>query len=139
MEQGDKELVQQTFSAVAPRADEAAAMFYNRLFEIAPTVRPLFKADLKDQGKKLMKMLATAVAGLDNLNALVPAVQELGKRHIDYGVKAEHYPPVGEALLWTLGQALGDDWTPETAAAWTNVYGVLSDTMIEAAYPVAAE
>ena len=134
----ERELVQRSFAAVAPIADQAAEMFYNRLFEIAPEARELFKGDMKSQGNKLMKMLATAVAGLNDMDALVPAVQELGRRHVKYGAQPEHYKPVGEALIWTLEKGLGDKFTPAVRNAWVTTYGVLSDAMIAAAYPQAA-
>ena len=134
MQDNAVELVQSTFAKVAPIADQAAAMFYARLFEIAPEVRPLFKADLTEQGAKLMQMIGTAVASLTNLDALVPVAQDLAKRHIDYGVTKEHYAVVGEALIWTLEQGLGAAFTADVKQAWVDVYGLLSSVMIEAAY-----
>lgn len=129
------ELIRSSWRQVTPIAETAAALFYERLFTIAPEVKPLFKTDLKDQGVKLMKMLGTVVGKLHDLEALVPAAQALAARHVDYGVKAEHYAPVGAALLWTLGKGLGDDFTPEVEAAWSEAYGLLSGAMIAAAYP----
>jgi hemoglobin-like flavoprotein len=126
-------LVQQSFAKVAPIAEPAAALFYDRLFTLDPSLRPLFKGDMKEQGKKLMSMLNIAVAGLSDLNKIVPAVQQLGRRHTDYNVKPEHYTTVGEALLWTLEQGLGDAFTPEVKNAWATVYGIVSKTMIDAA------
>lgn len=134
MQDNAVELVQSTFAKVAPIADQAAAMFYARLFEIAPEVRPLFKADLTEQGAKLMQMIGTAVASLTNLDALVPVAQDLAKRHVDYGVTKEHYAVVGEALIWTLEQGLGAAFTADVKQAWVDVYGLLSSVMIEAAY-----
>ena len=125
----EKVLVQSSFKKVLPISEQAAELFYNRLFEIDPALRPLFKSDMKEQGKKLMQMLATAVRGLDNLEALAPAVKDLGARHVGYGVKDEHYQTVATALLWTLEKGLGPDFTPETREAWIVVYGVLSSTM----------
>lgn len=133
MNADEKQLVRETFALVKPIAAEAAALFYSRLFEIAPAVRSLFKHDMDEQGKKLMQMIGVAVANLDNLDVLVPAVEALGARHHGYGVTAAHYAPVGEALLWTLEQGLGDAFSPDERAAWTTVYGVLSTTMISAA------
>lgn len=135
----DRIRVQDTFEAVKPISDKAAALFYGRLFEIAPEMKPMFKGDMEEQGRKLMKMLAIAVAGLNDLGMLVPAVQKLGRDHIAYGVREEHFAPVGEALLWTLGQGLGSRFTPEVEESWKKVYGILADTMIAAAYPQAAE
>ena len=127
------ELVQATWAKCVPIAETAADLFYGKLFELDPELKPLFKTDIKEQGAKLMQMINTAVNGLTNLEAIVPAVQDLGKRHVDYGVKASHYGTVAEALLWTLGQGLGDDFTDEVKEAWTAVYGVLAKVMLEAA------
>lgn len=126
-------LVQESWAMVEPIADTAAELFYGRLFETAPEVKPLFSGDMKAQGKKLMAMITVAVKGLSNLEAIVPAVQELGKRHLKYNVKEEHYAVVGSSLLWTLEQGLGEAFTPDTKEAWISVYGVLSSTMIDAA------
>ncbi len=128
-----KHLVQSSFAKVAPIAETAADLFYQRLFELDPGLRPLFKQDMREQKKKLMQMLAAAVHGLDDLNALVPAVRDLGAHHAGYGVQDEHYDTVGEALLWTLDKGLGEDFTPETKEAWVVVYGVLAGTMKDAA------
>jgi nitric oxide dioxygenase len=126
-------LVQQSFAKVSPIAEQAADLFYGRLFEIAPEVRPLFKNDMKAQGQKLMSTIALAVTSLDELPALLPVVQNLGRRHAGYGVTDDHYDIVGQALLWTLEKGLGADFTAETKAAWTEVYGVLADAMKSAA------
>jgi nitric oxide dioxygenase len=126
-------LVKESFAKVAPIAPQAAALFYGRLFEIAPEVKPLFKGDMTEQGRKLMQVLATAVGGLDRLADLVPTVQALGKRHAGYGVSDAHYDKVAEALLWTLGEGLGDGFTPAVKDAWVEVYTVLADTMKQAA------
>jgi hemoglobin-like flavoprotein len=126
--------VQESFAKVAPISEQAAALFYGRLFEIAPAVKPLFRGDMAEQGRKLMATLAVVVNGLDNLAAILPAASALAKRHVQYGVQAADYTSVGEALLWTLERGLGDDWTPELAAAWATAYGVLSNYMIDEAY-----
>jgi len=133
--------IQESFTKVAPISEQAAALFYGRLFEIAPAVKPLFAGDLKEQGRKLMATLAVVVNGLSELKSVLPTASALAKRHVDYGVKAADYKPVGEALLWTLQQGLGAQWTPELAAAWGAAYTVLSDFMIGEAYgrSVAAE
>jgi len=131
-------LVQDSFSKVAPISETAAALFYGRLFEIAPEVKPMFRGDIREQGKKLMGTLAVVVGGLTNLGSILPAASRLAKLHVDYGVKAEHYAPVGAALLWTLEQGLGDAWTPDLANAWTAAYATLSGYMISEAYGVAA-
>ncbi len=126
-------LIQSSFAKVAPIADQAATLFYGRLFEIAPEVKPLFKSDITEQGQKLMGTLAVVVQGLNALEAIVPVAEALARRHVDYGVKAAHYAPVGAALIWTLEQGLGDDFTPETRAAWVEAYTLLSSVMIAAA------
>ena len=134
-------MVQQSFSKVAPIADQAAVLFYDRLFEIAPQVKTMFPADMTEQRKKLMATLAVVVNGLSNLEAILPAASALAQRHVAYGAKAEHYPVVGAALLWTLEKGLGEAWTADVAAAWTAAYTTLSGFMIEQAYgrPQAAE
>ena len=128
------ELVQKSFSRVAPISDKAAALFYGRLFEIAPEVKPFFRGDMAEQGRKLMATLAVVVNGLTHLETILPAASALAKRHVGYGVKASHYAPVGAALLWTLEQGLGPAWTPELAVAWTAAYTTLSGFMIGEAY-----
>lgn len=128
-----KTLVQDSWAKVVPISDTAAELFYGRLFEIDPALKPLFAgASMKEQGKKLMQMITVAVKGLDNLGELVPAAQALGKRHNGYGVKDAHYDTVGTALLWTLEKGLGEHFTPETRTAWTITYTVLSTTMKDA-------
>ena len=126
--------VQESFAKVVPISEQAAALFYGRLFEIAPEVKPLFRGDMKEQGRKLMATLAVVVNGLGNLEAILPAASALAKRHVSYGVKAAHYAPVGAALLWTLERGLGPQWTPQLAADWGEAYGVLADFMIGEAY-----
>jgi hemoglobin-like flavoprotein len=134
-------LVQESFSKVAPISETAAVIFYDRLFEVAPSVKAMFPADMTEQRKKLMMMLAAVVNGLGNLESILPAASALATRHVSYGAKAEHYPVVGGALLWTLEKGLGEAWTPEVADAWTAAYGTLSGYMISEAYgrPQAAE
>ena len=132
-------LIQESFKKVAPISDAAAEIFYTRLFEIAPEVKPFFKGDIKEQGSKLMATLGVVVNGLRDLDKIVPVAQELAVKHIDYGVTAEHYTPVGEALIYTLDKGLGDDFTPELKDAWVGAYTTLSGVMIEAAYPATPE
>lgn len=131
-------LVKDSFAKVAPIAEQAAELFYGKLFELNPAYKELFTGDMKEQGRKLMTMIATAVNSLDRLEEIVPAVQDLGRRHVGYGVKSEDYAVVAEALLWTLEKGLGDDFTDDVKAAWIEVYTVLSDTMIKAAEEMAA-
>ena len=125
-------LVQTSFAQVAPIAATAADLFYGRLFEIAPQVRAMFPDDLREQKKKLMAMLGTAVGNLHKLETILPAVKDLGQRHKGYGVTAAHYAPVGAALLWTLEKGLGPDFTPEVKAAWTETYTALAGVMTAA-------
>ena len=127
------ELVKQSWAQVVPISDKAAELFYGKLFELDPSVRSLFSGDMEEQGRKLMKMIGTAVNALDRLDDVVPAVQDLGVRHIAYGVKDEHYGTVGAALLWTLETGLGEAFTEPTKEAWATVYGVLAETMKSAA------
>ena len=126
-------LVQESWQKVLPIAPQAAENFYNTLFELDPSLKPLFKSNIVDQGNKLMTMLDTAVKLLNSPDKLIPAVQKLGARHLDYGVKTQHYDTVGKALLNTLETGLGDEFTTPVKRAWTAIYKVLSKTMIDAA------
>ena len=132
------ELVQQSWQKVVPIQSEAATLFYTRLFDTDPALRPLFKGDLPEQGHKLMNMISVAVRGLSRLDALVPAVRDLGKRHRAYGVQPEHYSTVAASLLWTLERGLGDAFTSEVKEAWTTAYSVLAATMQQGAAAGAA-
>ena len=125
-------LIQQSFAKVDPIRDQAAELFYNRLFELDPSVRKLFPDDMTEQKKKLMTTLAFVVASLNRLEDIVPAVQTLGRSHGGYGVAEKDYDTVGAALLWTLERGLGDGWRPDVAGAWTSAYGLLAGVMIEA-------
>ena len=129
-------MVQESFKKVVPIAGTAADLFYDRLFEIAPEVRTMFPDDLAEQKKKLIGMLATAVTNLHQVDKIIPAVEDLGKRHVAYGVTAKHYEPVGAALLWTLEKGLGPDFTPPLKAAWTETYMTLAGVMQNAAATV---
>ena len=129
-------LVQKSFAMVAPIADQAAALFYDRLFTLDPALRPMFRGDISEQGKKLMATLAVAVNGLKRPEKIIPTVQHLGRKHAGYGVRPEHYAVVGEALLWTLDKGLGDAFTLETEEAWTAAYTLLATVMQEAAAEV---
>ena len=130
------EMVQSSWKKVIPIREQAAELFYGRLFELDPKLKSLFSGDMKEQGRKLTTMIATAVNGLNDLEAIVPAVQDLGKRHVDYGVSAEDYDTVGAALIWTLGQGLGDEFNSELESAWVTTYSLLADTMKQAASTV---
>lgn len=132
-------LVKESWAKVVPISETAAELFYGKLFELDPSVKSLFKTnDMKEQGRKLMAILNTAVNALDKLDTIVPAIQAMGKRHVDYGVKDEHYDTVGEALIWTLAEGLKDDFTNDTKTAWIEVYTLVADTMKAAAAEQAA-
>jgi hemoglobin-like flavoprotein len=126
--------VQDSFELVKPRAEGVATLFYARLFEIDPSLEKLFPPEMSNQRVVLMKTLTVAVAGLKDLDSLVPVLQQLGRNHCNYNVTEEMYATVGEALLWTLNEGLGPEFTPEVKEAWTAVFGIMADTMIKAAY-----
>jgi len=130
--------VQDSFSLVLPIADQAASIFYKKLFELDPSLEALFSGDMEEQGKKLMKMLGAAVNGLNNLEELTPVVQELGKRHVNYGVKDKDYDVVGGALLYTLETGLGEGYSEEVKDGWVTAYTLLATVMKEAASEVPA-
>ena len=115
-------LIKESFDIVAPIADTAAELFYARLFELDPSLRPLFRSDMKDQGRKLMAMLGVAVANARRPEALRAPLEQLAKRHVAYGVRIEHFDTVGAALLWTLEQGLGDRFTADMHEAWGALY-----------------
>lgn len=125
--------VQRTFSLVAPIKEKAAELFYNRLFTLDPSLKPLFKGNITEQGRKLMAALATVVMGLTDLPKIVPIAQDMARRHVGYGVKDSHYDTVGSALLWTLEQGLGKEFTPDVREAWTAAYTTLASVMKAAA------
>ena len=127
-------LVQDSFAKVVPIADAAAGLFYGRLFALDPATQPLFaKADMAEQGQKLMATRGMVVAGLARPATVVPAAQALAVRHVAYGVTEAQYATVGAALLWTLSQGLGAGFTPEVEAAWAAAYALLSGVMLDAA------
>jgi len=126
-------LVKESWAKIAPNAHQVGDLFYTRLLEVYPELNPLFEGDLGEQGSKLMAMIGRAVDALDDLSPLVPTLMALGARHRDYGVKQEDYPKLADALLWTLQQGLGKDFTPELMVAWVGVYGTLAETMLAGA------
>jgi len=129
-----KDILRDTWQSVAPIADEAAKLFYDRLFEIDPATRPLFaRTAMPEQRARLMEAIGLVIDKLDELELLVPTIEALGRRHVGYGVTDAHYVSVGAALLWTLEQGLGDAWTPEAAEAWSDAYTLLATTMRKAA------
>ena len=127
--------VQSSWKVVEGIAPQAAALFYSNLFEADPSLRALFRGDMDEQGRKLMQMISAAVGKLTDLDALVPVLQGLARRHVDYGVEEAHYGTVGGALLKTLEQGLGTAFTPSVKASWTKVYGTVSTVMISASKP----
>jgi len=127
------QLVQHSFTQVQPIAEVASDLFYARLFELDPSLKPLFRGNMQEQGHKLMMMLGVAVANLNKPEVVMPALQRLGERHAGYGVTEAHYATVGEALLWTLEQGLGEAFTAEVRLAWEAVYKLVAETMQEAA------
>lgn len=127
--------IQSSFGTIAGDPERIAAKFYARLFDIAPAVRPLFKSDLTEQGRKLMATLSVVVSGLNDMESLLPVAADLAKRHVSYGVRPEHYDQVGAALIDTLAVELGPTFAPEVEEAWVTAYGALSQAMIAAAYP----
>jgi len=130
-------LIKANWNAVKPIKETAADLFYDKLFELDPSIRSMFKEDISIQKKALMATISFCVATLNHPDKLVPAVQEIGTRHGGYGVTDKHYATVGAALLWTLEQGLGEAFTPEAKTAWTEVYGILSTTMLDAAQKAA--
>lgn len=132
------DLVQATWDSVLPIQQQAATIFYDKLFAADPALKALFKGDLEEQKVKLMKMIGIAVSSLDRLDEIVPAVQDLGRRHQIYGVKPKDYLTVGAALLGTLETGLGAAFTPDVKEAWASAYGILAQAMQEAAAEVAA-
>jgi hemoglobin-like flavoprotein len=127
------DLVQSSFAKVVPIADVAAELFYNRLFELDPSLRALFRSDMKEQGKKLMAALQAVIGNLKNLDRVVPGVQAMAMRHVSYGVKNSDYAVVGQALIDTLEKGLGADFTPDVREAWLTAYTILANTMKAAA------
>lgn len=126
-------LVEQSFAKILPIKDRAVGLMYERLFELDPSLRALFKGDMARQRSMLAIAIAMIVHGLKNPDVVIPALQEMGRRHAGYGVEPEHYAMVGKALLWALEQGLGESFTPATRAAWVEAYGLIASTMIEAA------
>ncbi len=132
MEPDQTRLVRMSFAKVAPIKAAFAAIFYDRLFQVAPEYRGMFPADLAQQGVKLMDAIGFVVAGLDRLESIVPRMHEMGRRHAAYGVQDAQYKVVGGALIWTLDKILGHDFTPEARKAWIEAYGMVAEAMIAA-------
>ena len=128
-------LVQDSFAMIVPKREEVARGFYDNLFLIDPALRPMFPADLSDQGKKLMQVLAMVVRSLDDLRPLLPSIDDMARRHVSYGVEDEHYASVGQALVRTLRSGLGSAFSQEMEEAWREAYSILSSRMIMATKP----
>jgi hemoglobin-like flavoprotein len=127
-------LVKETWSKVIPISETAAKLFYDRLFETSPQLAPMFDGvDLVSQRQKLVKAINMVVISLERIGSLIPTIREMGRRHVDYGVEESHYAQVGAALLWTLETGLGEHWSDEAEAAWTNAYQLLAGVMIDGA------
>jgi hemoglobin-like flavoprotein len=129
----DLEALETSFDLVAPRGDELMDVFYRRLFEAAPAVRPLFPTDLRRQKSMLLGALVLLRKSLRDLNAIVPKLRELGARHVAYGAQPEHYPVVGAVLIASLAEVAGDAWSPRFEQAWAAAYDVVAATMLDGA------
>jgi len=127
-------LVRNSWQQVLPIKDTAAQLFYGQLFELDPSLRGLFKGDMAEQGRKLMAMINTVVISLDKLGPILETIEDMGRRHVAYGVTEAHYDTVGSALIWTLGQGLGEQFTPAVEDAWADAYTALASAMKQAAY-----
>jgi len=127
-------LVRSSWQQVLPIKDTAAQLFYGQLFELDPSLRSMFKGDMVEQGRKLMMIINTAVNSLDDLGPILGAVEDMGRRHVAYGVTEAHYDTVGSALIWTLGKGLGEQFTPAVKDAWVETYTTLASAMKQAAY-----
>ncbi len=132
-------LVQNSFGKVLPIQETAAQLFYGRLFELDPSLEHLFHTDMTEQGRRLMGAIDNVVRHLEDLESILPTIRDLGRRHAGYGVEPRHYDTVAAALLWTLEQGLGDDFTDDTKQAWATAYGLLSSTMMDAAQSQTAQ
>ena len=130
-------LVRSSWQQVLPIKDTAAQLFYGQLFELDPSLRSMFRGDMVEQGRKLMAMINTVVNSLDKLGPILGRIEELGRGHVAYGVTEAHYDTVGNALIWTLGQGLGEQFTPAVKEAWVEAYTILASTMKQAAYTTA--
>ena len=128
-----KHRLRKTFATVERQSQVAALVFYQRLFDLNPMLRPLFKTDIELQAAKLMDMLSTALSLLEKPEELTETLEELGVRHVTYGVRTEHYDTVGAALLAMLSTVLGKDFTPDTRKAWTELYQFIAATMLRGA------
>src|SRR5260370_908700 len=134
MTANQRRLVRESFESVRTMAGPMGLLFYGKLFELAPAVRPMFHNDLELQVPKLMGMLSSVVESLDDFESIRPKLEELGRKHASYGVRPEQYETLTKALLWTLGEALGADFDQRTSEAWKNALGAISEAMKSGAY-----
>jgi hemoglobin-like flavoprotein len=126
-------LIEESWDYIIMNTDEAGELFYGRLFDKHPELKPLFKSNPQEQARKLIALITFAVNKLNSFEEIISDVEALGKRHVAYGVHPKHYEIVGDTLLWTLEQGLGEKWNGDLLVAWSNLYGILSDIMIKAA------
>ncbi len=129
----DRQRIRESFEAIRPMSAPVALLFYGRLFALAPAARRLFHNDMRLQGQKLMDMLAAIVAAADDLEAIRPRLEDLGRRHAGYGVQPEQYQILTEALMWAFAQALGPDFDDPTRTAWTRLLDHVNTVMLDAA------
>jgi len=130
----DVELLEESFDLVAPQGDELMRVFYDKLFEAAPSVKPLFeRVDMDRQRAALLNMLLVLRESLRDLDDIVPDLEELGARHVEYGAQPEHYPVVGQALIGSMAQVAGDAWKPEYTSAWEEAYPIVQGVMLSGA------
>jgi methyl-accepting chemotaxis protein len=130
----DLDALETSFDLVAPRGDELVDTFYTRLFAAAPAVRPLFEGtDLPEQKKMLLATLVLLRRSLRDLGAIVPKLREMGRRHVAYGARPEHYPVVGAVLIASMAEVAGDEWRPEHQRAWASAIDVVAGAMLEGA------
>ena len=130
----DLDALETSFDLVAPRGDELVDRFYERLFETAPAVQPLFAgADMRAQKRMLLGALVLLRRSLRDLDAIVPKLRALGARHVAYGARPEHYPVVGEVLIAAMAEVAGAGWRPEYEVAWAAAFGVVAGAMLDGA------
>ena len=125
--------VQRTFELILPLADTFAMIFYDRFFTAVPDARPLFKSDMASQREKVIEMLALTVRGLDQPDSIVDDLSDLGRRHVTYRVKPEHYPVLNEAIVYALDECLGDQFTADMHVAWTTALNTMTEIMLDSA------
>ncbi len=133
LSEDDIGLLRRSFEEVCREAPDVAELFYRRLFEIAPELRPMFRGDLRHQAEKLRSTLGAAIARLHDFAALRPVLADLAQRHVGYGVAPRHYAPVGEALIWAIARSVRPAWDARTEAVWRTAYQDIAQAMISAA------